>query len=132
MKARRATRSERGFSFVELLAVVLLLGVLILLAVTNLSETASKRNADLASVQAINKALALYRVKNAGICPANVAAFLAFLADPDYFPDGTPLDPQAETLSTLPYERTYSPSQCRIQMRVPGPPPVEHDTGRAH
>src|SRR3970040_1787636 len=75
----RHLSNESGFTFVELLAVVLLLGILVLVALPNYfgAESDARRAADRANVRAINAALALYRYRNNGTCPT-VGAFPAF------------------------------------------------------
>jgi len=126
MKRHRA--SEAGFTFVEVLAVVLILGVLIAVALPNYfgAEADARRAVDMSNVRAINSALALYRFRNT-TCPVAGAAFLAFLADTSYFPDGAPIDPRNGT--TAPYSTTYSQALCRVQMNAGG---VNHDTGAGH
>ncbi|MBI3998815.1 MAG: prepilin-type N-terminal cleavage/methylation domain-containing protein, partial [Armatimonadetes bacterium] len=79
----RQRAGEQGFTFVEVLAVILIIGVLVAIALPNYfgAEADARRSVDMANVRAINAALALYRYRVAS-CPAAGAPFLAFLADP--------------------------------------------------
>lgn len=128
-----AAHGEGGFTFVELLAVVLLFGVLVLVALPNYfgAEVDVRRDVDRSNVQAINAALALFRVRNGGTCPG-ADSFEAFLLDPAYFPEGTPLDPWTNPPNYKPYIDTYSAARCRVQISVGAPSPVDHETGLGH
>lgn len=125
-------RGEGGFTFVELLAVVLLLGVLVLTALPNYlgAEVDARRAVDAATIRGINSALAL-RAARVGGCPS-ADTFEAFLNDPAYFPDGAPVDPWTNPPSVAPYVATYSAALCRVQMSVLAPSPVDHGTGLGH
>ncbi len=124
----RMHAGEGGFTFVEVLAVILILGVLVAIALPNYfgAEADARRSVDMTNVRAINSALALYNYRN-NACPADAAAFTAFLGNTTYFPDGLPLDPRNNTIT--PYVNTYSAALCRVQMSAGG---VNHDTGAGH
>lgn len=117
----RYLRDERGLTFVELLAVILILGILVAAALPNYlgAENDARVAVDRANVRAINAALALYRVRNNGSCPGQTdqPTFAEFLDDKDYFPDGAPQDPIDGT-STVPatddYPADYSSTTCRV------------------
>ena len=129
----RYVADEQGLTFVELLAVVLLLGIIVLVALPNYfgGENDARRQVDRANVRAVNSALALYRPRNNGSCPT-VGNFPGFLADTQYFPDGAPIDPWTNPPSSQPYVDTYSAAQCRVQMGVAVPTVVDHMTGAGH
>jgi type IV pilus assembly protein PilA len=127
----RSHSGEKGFTFVEVLAVVMLLGILIAVAMPQYfgAQGDAKKNADLATLRAINSAIALYQFKNNGNCPGQVgqATFASFANDTTYFPDGVPTDPRTATLT--PYTTSYSSTLCRIQKSGGG---VDHESGTGH
>jgi len=123
---------ETGLTFVELLAVVLLLGILVLVAVPNYlgAESDARSAADRANVREINAALALWRYRNGGDCPG-AEDFADFLGSTHYFPDGRPVDPWTNPPSSDPYVDTSSAALCRVRLRTLEPL-VDHTTGAGH
>jgi general secretion pathway protein G len=86
-----------GFTLVELLVVVLILGALAFVAIPRISQssTTAKTNACSTNVDLINSQIELYYATE-GSWPANLAAITE---NTDYFPDGVP---------TCPFSTAYS------------------------
>lgn len=105
--------AERGYTFVEVLAVILILGVLVAIALPNYfgAEQDARTAVRNANRSAINAALALYQYRN-GSCPTAGANFTAFLNNTTYFPDGPPTDPVGggQTYFTT----NYNAALCRV------------------
>lgn len=128
---KRTVASERGFTFIEVLAVMMLLGILILVAMPQYFGTQSDalKAADVASLRAINSAIAIYQFKKNGACPGQSGqdTFATFLASTTLFPDGVPNDPRTGT--TTPYSTSYDSTLCRV-LTVSGT--INHNTGTGH
>jgi len=97
--------SIRGFTLVELLVVVLILGVLAFIAVPRLgqSSTTAKINACKTNVALLNSQIELYYASTASW----PAALTTITGDVNYFPDGTPQCPFGTAYS-------YSTSSHRV------------------
>ena len=114
----RQVSSEGGFTFMEVLAVVLLLGILALIALPNYFGATGTAQSTVRSsnVSAINTAVSLFQYRNNGLCPGQGGApetFAQFLADTTYFPDGPPVDPTATPPSSTSFITNYSTTTCR-------------------
>lgn len=81
-------KSKKGFTLVELMVVVLILGALAFVAIPRIGEssTTAKVNACKTNVDLINSQLELYYATTGG-WPASLAALTG---DATYFPDGAP------------------------------------------
>lgn len=81
-------RCEKGFTLVELLVVVLILGALAAIAIPRISQSAeaAKINACKTNVDLINSQIELYYA-TAGEWPKNLNDLAK---DSEYFPDGLP------------------------------------------
>jgi prepilin-type N-terminal cleavage/methylation domain-containing protein len=111
MRARLA--GQQGFTFVEVLAVILVLGALVAIALPNYfgAEADARTAVRTANVRSINSALALFQYRTRS-CPANAAAFTAFLNNTAYFPDGRPTDPVGGGITF--FVTNYNASRCRV------------------
>lgn len=115
---RKQLSGEGGFTFVEVLAVILILGVLIAVALPNYfgAEADAKIAVRKANVRAINSAVALFQYRQNGACPGQPGqdTFLVFLGTPAYFPEGMPVDPVAGGQGY--FTTNYSSTTCRVAM----------------
>ncbi|MFC1675684.1 competence type IV pilus major pilin ComGC [Planctomycetota bacterium] len=93
---------RKGFTLIELMVVVLILGALAAVAIPRLTQSAdtAKTNACNTNVDIINTQMELYYMDN-GSYPTLVNLF----ADSNYFPDGTP---------TCPYGTAYTLTDDRV------------------
>lgn len=86
------TRKKRGFSLLELLAVVTILGIIAAVVIPRISVSAAKAktSANEQNIAEINSACERWHFANDAY-PANDLSDIG--ADTDYFPDGLPSNP---------------------------------------
>ncbi len=98
-----------GFTLVELLVVVLILGALAFVAIPRISESAGRAKAEACktNVDLINSQIELYYATE-GAWPTSTAAITG---NTDYFPDGAP---------ACPYEGTFVYEYSTTTKRVAG------------
>ena len=91
MKVRKANRKRSGFSLLELLAVVTILGIIAVVVIPRISVSAgtAKQNAHQQNLAEINSAVERWYFEK-GSWPADINAIGA---DASYFPDGLPTNP---------------------------------------
>jgi len=90
-------KSKKGFTLVELLIVVLILGALAAIAIPRISAstTTAKVNACKTNQDILNSQIEMYRA-DTGSYPATLGALTS---DANYFPDDTPVCPSGGTYS---------------------------------
>ncbi len=91
--------NRKGFTLVELLIVVLILGALAAIAIPRISHSAqtAKENACAANVDLMNSQIELYAADHDGSYPSRLSTITG---DPNYFPDGAPSCPMGGTYSS--------------------------------
>ena len=92
-------RNSKGFTLVEIILVVLIIGVLAALIIPriNFSQNKAKTAVCDANVARINSVIEYQYVKNGVAYPTTNALLTTYLQNKSYFPDGQPLCPYGDT-----------------------------------
>jgi len=100
MRFRLVQRQRRGFSLLELLAVVTILGIIAVIVIPRIttSSATAKTNADAQNRSEINSAVERWFFTTGG-WPANNLSDIG--ADANYFPNGVPTNPVDGSAYTL-------------------------------
>ena len=95
-----SSRRRSGFSLLELLAVVTILGIIAVVVIprVSVSAEAAKTNANKQNVSEINSAVERWYFEK-GVFPASNLSDIG--ADANYFPDGIPKNPLTDKAYTL-------------------------------
>jgi prepilin-type N-terminal cleavage/methylation domain-containing protein len=106
LRMKNGTKSSKGYTLIELLIVVLILGALAVIVIPRIPESAAgaKVNTCKTNVRLLNSQIELYKVNN-GSWPI---VLTDVTGDIDYFPDGPPKCPFDE-----PY--IYNPITHRVE-----------------
>jgi len=91
-RLRKSRGSKRGFSLLELLAVVTILGIIAVIVIPRISvsTTTTKENAHRQNVSEINSSVERYYFEK-GVWPKDDLTDIG--ADTSYFPEGLPTNP---------------------------------------